>query len=98
MTKDFCSLREYRRYSLAFCIFLSVKAGYRCHLLTHKVVPWEMQRRGYVVRLKKRQYFFHTLLFCNKADFRSANLTFEVIFSKEILRVATRTNACELTE
>ena len=51
-----------------------------------------------IVRLKKRQNFFHTLLFCSKADFRSANLTSEVIFFNEILRVAISTNACELTE
>ena len=65
----------------------------------HKVVLWAMQRRGYLVRLKKRQNFcFHTLLFFSKADFRSTNLTFEVIFFNEVVRVATSTNACELTE
>ena len=64
----------------------------------HKVVLWVMQRRGYLVRLNKRQNFFHKLLFCRKADFLSANLTSEVIFFIEILRVATSTNACELTE
>ena len=58
-----------------------------------------MERRGYFVRLNKRQiFFFHTLLFCRKADFRSANLDSEVIIFNEILRVATSTNACELTE
>ena len=36
--------------------------------LAHKVVFWVMQRRGYLVRLNKRQNFFHTLLFCSKAD------------------------------
>ena len=66
--------------------------------LAQKVVLWVIQRRGCLVRLSKRQNFFHTLLFCRKADFRSANLTSEVIFFKEILRVATCTNACELTE
>ena len=65
----------------------------------HKVVLWVIHRRGYHVRLNKRQnFFFHTLLFCSKADFRSANLTSEVIFFNEILRVAISTNACELTE
>ena len=65
----------------------------------HKVVLWAMQRRGYLVRLKKRQnFFFHTLLFCSKADFRSANLTSAVISFNEIVRVTTSTNACELTE
>ena len=46
----------------------------------HKVVLWVMQRRGYLVRLNKRKNFFDTLLFCSKGDFRSANLTSEVIF------------------
>ena len=65
---------------------------------SHKVVLWVMQRWGYLVRLNKRWDFFHTLLLCSKADFRSANLTSEVIFSSEIVRVATSQNACELTE
>ena len=30
---------------------------------------WVMQQRGYLVRLNKRQNFFHPLLFCSKADF-----------------------------
>ena len=65
----------------------------------HKVVLWAMQRRGYLVKLKKRQNFFsHVILFCSKADFRSANLSSEVIVFNEIVRVATSTNACELTE
>ena len=64
----------------------------------HKVVHWVMQQRGYLVRLNKRQDFFHMLFFCSKADFRSANLTPEVIFFSEIVRVATNMNACELTE
>ena len=63
----------------------------------HKVFLWVMQRRGYFVRLNKMQDFFHKLLFCSKGDFRSANLTSEVIFF-EIVRVATSTNPCELTE
>ena len=46
----------------------------------HKVVLWLMQRRGYLVGLKKSRIFSLTLLFCSKADFRSANLTSEVIF------------------
>ena len=40
----------------------------------HKVVHWVMQRQGYLVRLNKSRIFFHTLLFCSKADIRSANL------------------------
>ena len=52
----------------------------------HKFVLWVMQRRGYLVRLNKRKNFFDTLLFCSKGDFRSANLTSEVIFFNEILR------------
>ena len=64
----------------------------------HKVVLWVMQRRGYLVSLKKGRIFFHTLFFCRKADFRSANLTSEGIFFNEILRVATSTNAYEINE
>ena len=64
----------------------------------HKVVLWVMERRGYLVGLNKRQNFFHTVLFCSKADFRSANLTSEVIFFSEIVGIATSKNACELTE
>ena len=64
----------------------------------HKVVLWVMQWRGYLVRLNKRKNFFHTLLFCSKADFRSVNLTSEVIFCNDIVRGATSMNACELTE
>ena len=66
-------------------------------LFAHKVVLWVMQRQSYLVRLNKRQNFFHTL-FCSKADFRSANLTSQVIFFNEIVRVATSKNACVLTE
>ena len=47
--------------------------------------------------LTKGRIFFHTLLFCGKADFRSANLTSKVIFFDDIVRVASSTNACELT-
>ena len=50
--------------------------------LTHKDVLWVMQRRVYRVTE-------HTLLFCSKADFCSANLTSEVIFFNEIVRVAS---------
>ena len=64
----------------------------------HKVVLWVMQRRSYLVRLNKGRSFLHMLLFCSKADFRSTNLTSEVIFFNEIVRVATSTNACEVTE
>ena len=65
---------------------------------SHKVVLWVMQQRGYLVRLNKRKNFFHTLLFCSKGDFCSANLTSVVIFFNEILRVAISTNVYELTE
>ena len=47
---------------------------------------------------KKAEFFFDTLLFCSKADVRSTNLTPEIIFFNEIVRVATSMNACELTE
>ena len=63
----------------------------------HKIVLWVMQRQGYLVRLNKRQnFFFHTLLFCSKADFRSVNLTSKVF--DDIVREATSTNTCEITE
>ena len=62
----------------------------------HNFVLLVMQRRGYFVTEQKPE-FFHSLLFCGKADFRSANLTSEVIFFNEIVRVAS-SNACELTE
>ena len=68
-------------------------------LFAHKVVLWVMQGGDYLVRLIKRQnFFFHTLLFCNKTDFRSANLASGQFFFNDILRVAISTNACELTE
>ena len=47
---------------------------------------------------QKAEFFFDTLLFCSKADVRSTNLTPEIIFFNEIVRVATSMNACELTE
>ena len=58
---------------------------------THKDVLWVMQRPFYRVTE-------HTLLFCSKADFCSANLTSEVIFFNEIVRVASSTNASELND
>ena len=58
---------------------------------------WEPLTAGLYVVTNKRQNFFHTLLFCSKADFRSANLTSEVIFFKGVVRVAS-TKACQLTE
>ena len=67
-------------------------------LFAHKVFLSVMQRQGYLARLNKGQNFFHRLLFCSKADFRSANLTSEVIFFNDIVRISTSTNACELTE
>ena len=45
----------------------------------HKVVLLVMQRQGYFVT-EQKAIFFHTLLFCGKADFRSAILTSELIF------------------
>ena len=63
-----------------------------------KVVLWVMPWRGYLVRLNERQIFFTCYCFVGKPDLRSANLTSEVIFFNEILRVATSTNDCELTE
>ena len=66
--------------------------------IPHKVVLWAMQRRGYLIRLKKGQNFSsHVIVLYTKADFHSTNLTSEVIFVNEIVRVATSTNACEVT-
>ena len=66
-------------------------------LFANKVVLWVMQRPGLPGRteLKGR---ISRVLFCSKADCRSANLTSEVIFFNEIVRVASSANACELTE
>ena len=64
----------------------------------HKVVLWVMQRCGCLVTEQKADFFFHTLLFCSKAEFRSANLNSEVIFFIEKARTASSTNLCELTE
>ena len=41
----------------------------------------------------KGKIFFHTSLFFRKADFHSVNLTSEVIFFYEILRVNSSTKA-----
>ena len=58
---------------------------------------WVPLTAGLYVVTEQKEEFFHTLLFCSKADFRSANLTSEVIFFKEIVRVVS-TKTCELTE
>ena len=58
---------------------------------------WVQLTAGLYDVTEQRAEFFHTLLFCSEADFRSANLTPEVIFFKEVVRVAS-TKACELTE
>ena len=52
----------------------------------HKIVLWMMQRQGYLIT-KQKVDFFATLY-----------LTSEAIFFSEIVRVASSTNACELTE
>ena len=63
-------------------------------LFVHKVVLWVMQRRGYLVRLNKRQNFFFTR-YCFVVK---PTLTSEVIFFNAIVGVATSKNACELPE
>ena len=45
----------------------------------HKVVLLVMQRQRYFATEKKAE-FFSLFIVCGKADFRSANLTSEVIF------------------
>ena len=59
---------------------------------------WVPLTAGLYVVTEQKEEFFHSLLFCSKADFRSANLTSEVIFFNEIVKVATSKSACELTE
>ena len=58
---------------------------------------WVSLTEGLYVVTDQKAEFFHTLLFCSKADFRSTNLTSEAMFFKEVVRVAS-TKACELTE
>ena len=67
-------------------------------LFAHKVVLWVMQRWAYLVRLNKRQIFFHT--FCFVVEPTSVQQIFNLRgnFFSEIVRVGTSTNACELTE
>ena len=52
----------------------------------------------YNVTEQKAEFFFLSLLFCSKADFRSANLICEVIFFNKIVWVASSTKACELAK
>ena len=49
----------------------------------------------YVVTEKKAEFFFHTLLFCSKADFRTAfsKLNLRGNFFDEIVRVVSSTKA-----
>ena len=49
----------------------------------------------YVVSEKKAEFFFHTLLFCSKADFRTAfsKLNLRGNFFNEIVRVVSSTKA-----
>ena len=60
-----------------------------------------MQWRVDLVTEQKAEFFSTLYCFvsiCSKADFCSANLTSEVIFFNEIVRVASSANACELNE
>ena len=63
----------------------------------HKVVLLVMKRRRYFATEQKAE-LLSLFIVCGKADFRSANLTSEVIFFNGIVRVASSTNAWELTE
>ena len=77
---------------MAFCIFLSVKAGL-------DVICSVLQGNYLVLKTEQKADFFFTCYsFVGKPDLRSANLTSKVIFFNEILRVTTGMNACELTE
>ena len=64
-------------------LYISICKGWlRCHLL---IKLFFGRCNGWVtLSMNKRQNFFHTLLFCSKADFRLASLTSEVIFFNEI--------------
>ena len=53
----------------------------------HKVVLLVMQRRIYFATEQKAE-FFSLFIVCGKADFRSANLTSEVIFFNGIVRIS----------
>ena len=55
-----------------------------------------MQRRGYLVDEQKPEFQFTLCCFVVKR-ISLANLTSEVIFFNEIVRVASSTNTCELT-
>ena len=81
---------------MAFCIFLSLKAGLDV-INVDKVVLWVMQWQGYLVTEQKAEFFFTLHCFCSKADFRSANLTSEVFFFSMSLWTSSA-NASELTE
>ena len=78
-------------------LYISICKGWlRCHLLIK--LFFGRCNGGVTLSMNKRQNFFHTSLFCSKSDYRSANLTSEVIFFKDIVRIGSSTNACELTE
>ena len=65
----------------------------------HKVVLWVMQGRDYLLRLIKGKIFFFTrYCFVVKPTSVQQILPPGNFFFNDILRVAIRTNACELTE
>ena len=58
----------------------------------HKADLSVMQWHSYLVTEQKAE-FFSDFIVCSKADFPSANLTSEVIFFNEIVRIASTTSA-----
>ena len=77
------------KWSEARCIFLSVVVD-KCHLLIKMFLRFG--KAGWYVVTKGRIFFRTSLFFC-KADFRSVNLTSEVIFFYEIVRVTSSAKA-----
>ena len=65
----------------------------------HKVVLWEMQRPCYLITEQKAEFFF--TLYCFVVKPTSVQQIYNlqgIIFFNEIVRVASNTNARELTE
>ena len=77
-----------------FCIFLFVKDG--LDVISSQSCSVNEATAGlYVVTEQKAEFFFHTLLFCSKADFRTAfsKLNLRAHFFNEIVRVVSSTKA-----
>ena len=74
-------------------LYLSLSSGWskiKCHLLIKMFLRF--CKEGWYVVTKGRNFFRTSLFFC-EADFRSVNLTSEVIFFYEIVRVTSSAKA-----